>query len=96
MIQAKTKYAPRCLTPHSGHILLLLWIEKSIDKKELFLNFIRHSNNRLDFESFIAILDTAATRCLNEYIELYPTLSESITTDDLFSWYNEMKENYIN
>lgn len=84
------------MTPHSGHILLLLWIEGSFEKKKLFLNFIKHPNNKLDFESFITILDTAATRCLNEYIELHPTLSESITIDDLFSWYNEVKENCIN
>lgn len=71
MIQAKIKSTPRSISPHTGHILLLLWIWEDESREELFNALFENPSNSLKYDLLVKTVDAAAERCLTEFQEIF-------------------------
>lgn len=71
MIQAKIKSVPRNISPHTGHILLLLWIWDDESREVLFNALFESSSDTLKYDLLIKTINDAAERCLVEFREIF-------------------------
>ncbi len=95
MIQATFKSAPHRVTPHIGHLLLLMWIEESNEKQLLFTTLFENIRETFEFELLSMMINTAAQRCFDEYQELYAYM-DTTDNEDMYQWYRMVKESFPN
>lgn len=74
MLTGKSSHKSLKLSHSLGHTLLLTWLLQDEKRKALFESCIKTSMYSFDLETVKHTINSAAYKCMEEFIELYPDI----------------------